>query len=291
MTALISFVLLAVGGYEPSRRALAFAPAAPPDPEKSLQKARADKYAMLLHQIKVEKDGEEYGEFKDLGYRNRAEYAGHKNLSAGWWVYVQPYWYVWGERTDRAKKPKRPYGPEQVLGEPDAVGGGDSPNAWCPSTADGQDEWLLLEYDEMIIPTAVVIHENYGPGAVNKIGVFKADGTEVEAWKGDDPTAATAGSGVSEIELKIDFKTNRIKVYIDSKNVAGWQEIDAVGLRDVDKKTHWAAHAAASSTYAQNAPGEERMAEYEERISSLEDELQQLRKTVEDLKKQLKKEK
>src|SRR6266498_2946617 len=64
--------------------------------EESLKKARAkDKYAMLLRQVKVPKDREEFGEFRDVGYRNRTEYAGFTGLPADHWVYVAPYWYIW----------------------------------------------------------------------------------------------------------------------------------------------------------------------------------------------------
>jgi hypothetical protein len=270
----------------PSGRSLALAPAAPPDPEKCWTKAKCNgKYAMLLHQFKIEKDAEEYGELKDLGYRTTAKYADQADLPAGWWVYVQPYWYIWGERTDRAKKPKRPFGPEQLIGEPDIPDGGNSPNAWCSKTEDDQDEWLLLEYDEPVTPTAVIVHENYFPGAVNRITAFKFDGTEVEIWKGQDPTAAGAVSGVSEIEVKADFKTTRIKVLLDSKNVTGWNEIDAVGIRDNKKKTHWAAHATASSTYAPDYPAEDKYAELEERIDNLEGEVKALRKSLDELRK------
>ena len=46
--------------------------------------------------------------------------------------------------------------------------------------------------------------------------------------------------GLSEIPIRTDFKTNRVKIYLDSPSVPGWNEIDAVGLRDKAKKTHWA---------------------------------------------------
>jgi len=61
-------------------------------------------YRTLLKRIKVT---------EDLGsqpFQNRAaivrlsspmiEYHGHKNLPKGYWVYVYPYWYIWGERAD-----------------------------------------------------------------------------------------------------------------------------------------------------------------------------------------------
>jgi hypothetical protein len=275
--------------YGSLQRALASAPAAPPNLEESLKKAQCDgKYAMLLHQFKAEKEADEYGEFKDLGFRNRKKYAGQDDLSAGWWVYVQPYWYIWGDRTDRAKKAKRNYGPEQLIGEPDVPAGGSSSNAWCPRTTDAPEEWLMLEYETLVKPVAILIYENSVPGGVVKVSAFKVDGTEVVVWKGDDPIGGNVVNGVSEIECKADFKTDRIKIYIDSKNLPGWHEIDAVGLRDDKEKTHWVAHAVASSTYAGEDPSVDRV-EHEERISNLEEEVQVLKKAMEQMKKQINK--
>jgi len=53
----------------------------------------------------------------------------------------------------------------------------------------------------------------------------------------------------------VSFKTNRVKVYLDSPGVKGWNEIDAVGLVDIYDKTQWAIAAAASSTYAEKQRG------------------------------------
>src|SRR5438270_12852393 len=52
--------------------------------EESLRKATLNgKYEMLLRQIKVEKDAEQYPGVHDLGYQVRREYAGHADLPAG----------------------------------------------------------------------------------------------------------------------------------------------------------------------------------------------------------------
>jgi len=50
---------------------------------------------------------------------------------------------------------------------------------------------------------------------------------------------------------RIDSKTKKIKLYIDSKSVPGWNEIDAVSLVDSEGNTQWAKKAVASSTYAE----------------------------------------
>ncbi len=259
--------------------------------DAALKKARVNgKYAMLLRQFKVEKDAEQYKDFSDVGQRDVREYAGQTELPKGYWVYVYPYWYIWRDLTT-VTKAKRNWGPEQATGEPDALEGGDNVNAWASLSADGQDEWLLLEYAEPLMPKTIHIYENYAPGAVNRVTAFRLDGTEVEVWKGVDPTPQDEPKGVSVIPVKLDFKTNRIKLYIDSKNVPDWNEIDAVGMRDADGKTHWAVAAEASSTYAQQAEGFTPFVpnnELMERLTKVEMELKEIKESNRELKEMLK---
>ena len=151
---------------------------------------------------------------------------------------------------------KRAWGPEQVTGKPDTFRAGDTPTAWASGTPDGQNEWLVLEYQRTVLPKAVKIFETFNPGAVHKVSLFNADGQEVEVWSGKDPTSATEEMGVSEIAFEATFKTNRIKIYLDSKSVAGWNEIDAVALVDEKAEAQWVQRAEASSTFAEPSQGE-----------------------------------
>lgn len=266
----------------------AAAPAPKINLEDSLKKATVDgKYRMLLRQFKVEKDAEKVGDFKDLGLQDKREYAGQTELPKGYWVYAYPYWYIWRDLSS-VERPKRAWGPEQATGEPDTQDAGDIQTAWASQTPDGADEWLTLEYAEPVIPTAVLVYETYNPGALIKVTAFKLDGEEVEIWKGNDPTATDAGKGISEVPVKVDFKTARIRIYLDSKNVPGWNEIDAVGVRDKGKKMHWAVSADASSTYAQpyqDVVPQPQVDTNDQRIRALEKEVRDLKKMVEELKK------
>ena len=140
------------------------------------------------------------------------------------------------------------WGPAQATGPPNTAQG-DISTAWASLTQDGQEEWLELTYEKEVVPTQVVIHENYNPGAVSQIALV-IDGEEKLVWEGQDPTAIGAGSGVSKIELNTNLKTNKIRIYLDSMQVAGWNEIDAVGIVGKETKLQWAADAVASSTYA-----------------------------------------
>ncbi len=145
---------------------------------------------------------------------------------------------------------KDAWAPKQATGKPDTLEAGDIVTAWASATPDGQEEWLLLEYTESVIPSAVHIYETYNPGAVIRICILDSKEKEVEVWRGIDPTPIGSGKGVSKIPITSDFKIDKIKIYIDSANVTGWNEIDAVGLLDVAGEIQWAATATASTTFA-----------------------------------------
>jgi gas vesicle protein len=55
------------------------------------------KYQNLLRRIRVPRDKQSYGEFHDYGHFEGSEWAGFTDLPAGYWVYLSPHWYIWGE--------------------------------------------------------------------------------------------------------------------------------------------------------------------------------------------------
>ncbi|MFT5091318.1 MAG: Ca-activated chloride channel family protein [Porticoccaceae bacterium] len=61
-------------------------------------KASTDgKYRRLVKKIEVRDDFQRFGAFNDFGHWDGTEYAGHKDLPPGNWVYVYPNWYIWAE--------------------------------------------------------------------------------------------------------------------------------------------------------------------------------------------------
>jgi hypothetical protein len=55
------------------------------------------KYSRLLKKIEVKDDRKAYTDFADYGYSATPTWAGHEDLPSGYWVYVYPNWYIWGE--------------------------------------------------------------------------------------------------------------------------------------------------------------------------------------------------
>jgi hypothetical protein len=78
-----------------------FEPGAEPAVERERERrATVDgRYSRLLRRIAAPDDKAQYGEFHDYGhYQPIAEYQGEAAVPEGHWVYVHPYWYIWGRR-------------------------------------------------------------------------------------------------------------------------------------------------------------------------------------------------
>jgi hypothetical protein len=57
------------------------------------------KYTLLMHVLHVPDDAKTYSAYYDWGFSEEYSYAGYENLIPGYWVYVEPNWYVWGDVT------------------------------------------------------------------------------------------------------------------------------------------------------------------------------------------------
>ena len=58
------------------------------------------KYRTLLARVAIPSDKKQYRDFNDYGHSTTSVYAGHRDLPAGYWVYVYPYWFVWRDKID-----------------------------------------------------------------------------------------------------------------------------------------------------------------------------------------------
>ena len=213
------------------------------------------RYQTLLRKFDVPDDQKTYGDFCDFGHWTGGTYSGQTDLPPGYWVYLAPTWYIFKDdvsgQAGASPQVPRQWGPEQATGAPDTwPNSGDLTTAWASATPDGQREWLELTYKTPVRPAAVLVYETYNPGAVDRVTGYDGKGAEVELWSGADPTRAGSDKGISVIPVHPDFDLTRIRIYLDSPKVPGWNEIDAVGLLDATGTTHWADGATASSTYA-----------------------------------------
>ena len=159
---------------------------------------------------------------------------------------------IGGVRLVSVREMGRNWGAYQATGAPDTPTGGDQVTAWASASADGSKEWLLLEYEQAVVPQAVHVYEMCQTGALEAITVFDEAGTERAFWKGVDPLGTGKNMGLAKIAAPagFDVSTRKVKLYIDSPKVSSWNEIDAVGLVSAaDGSVQWAVAAFASSEY------------------------------------------
>jgi hypothetical protein len=157
--------------------------------------------------------------------------------------------FVTADIDPNAPAPKRGWGPEQAIGEPDTMQSGDIPTAWASREPDGGEEWLKLDYENSVDIAEVRVRETHNPGAISKVTAFLANGSEVTLWEGVEPKSEAPVEMAFGVPQSISAKS--VKVYLDTTRVPGWNEIDAVQLVGRDGSQQWAKQATASSTYAE----------------------------------------
>jgi hypothetical protein len=221
---------------------------APPDLFAASRKARTGGYGMLLRQFRADEPA--LAEHHEAGKKPpTAVYQGARDVPEGCWVWQRPFWFVFRDSPD-AVAVKRRWGTEAACGAPDTPNAGDQDTAWATREEDAKDEWLLLEYAAPVRVTAIEVHENFNPGAIASVSIFTPTGDELELWRNSDVKPAAEAARVLQVDIPIGFQVERVKLRLASESVRGWNEIDAVGLRDDKGKVHWASRATASSTYA-----------------------------------------
>ncbi len=141
---------------------------------------------------------------------------------------------------------------KQVLGAPDTPQPGDQSTAWASMSQDASREWIIVEFPMAVEIKQVVVYETYNPGAVDRICTVNFMHDETEIWKGTDPTPTTSQLGRSLFKIKPGVQSRRLKIFLNSGAVRGWNEIDAVALYGTDGSVQWASNAWASSAYGEN---------------------------------------
>ncbi len=53
------------------------------------------KYQYLIHTFEAPEDVGRYGAYRDYGWWDHTYYKGEGPLRPGYWVYLEPVWYVW----------------------------------------------------------------------------------------------------------------------------------------------------------------------------------------------------
>ncbi|CAN5781576.1 hypothetical protein BH11MYX3_BH11MYX3_02160 [soil metagenome] len=120
---------------------------------------------------------------------------------------------------------------DRVLGAPDVFPAhGDNANAWASLGADDRDEWIEVAYAQPMHVSAVEVLETYNPGAVSALELVTVSGQRLTVYQG-----APGTTGKTSNTLHVDLRCTTepivaVKVMLRSTKVAGWNELDAIGL-------------------------------------------------------------
>ncbi len=119
------------------------------------------------------------------------------------------------------------WSPDRATGAPDVAAAGDNVNAWAPMQANAGIEWLDLGFPKATKVARVRVRESFNPGALVRVTAWEA-GREVDLWSGASVQKDGAVWFVVKPERSV--LTDRVRLYLDTSKVAGWNEIDAVQL-------------------------------------------------------------
>jgi hypothetical protein len=121
----------------------------------------------------------------------------------------------------------------QVLGPPNVFPRhGDIPQAWASRGADDPAEWIEVGFPRPSSIAEVVVYETLNPGAIARVALTAADGTVVDVPP-DQAEVETSpqGSILRRFQLPCTpYRVRSVRLELDSARVAGWNEIDAIGI-------------------------------------------------------------
>jgi outer membrane protein OmpA-like peptidoglycan-associated protein len=129
------------------------------------------------------------------------------------------------------------YRTAQLLGKPNKLPQAESgASAWRSAQPDAGEEWVKVGFETPMEIRQVVIAENFGAGCVTNVVAYDTQNKEYSLYK-SKPETSKRGAGMHRIWLPqlTAFKVAAIKVVLDTKLVAGWNELDAIGISSSDK--------------------------------------------------------
>ena len=118
----------------------------------------------------------------------------------------------------------------QALGPPDAFpAGADSPQAWASTDADSGAEFLELDFAGQHRMSGIEVVESFNPGALARVELILAGGERALVHDG---RAEVRPQSASRRRVEFDCTEQPVvgvRITLDSHQVSGWNEIDAVG--------------------------------------------------------------
>jgi len=159
-------------------------------------------------------------------------------------IFAQQTVVQWAYKVDDFSSEKSTdYSPQykaiQVLGKPNKLpAGGESACAWMPKEENNsKGEWIKVSFANPMQIRQVAIAENFNPGAVSQIFLYDEKGTEYPAvYNQLNVENLNSGARIFSIYLPLtSFKVEAIKVVLNTEKIAGFNQIDAIGISNSEE--------------------------------------------------------
>ncbi len=136
------------------------------------------------------------------------------------------------EYTDKGH-PHR-YRAQQILGKPNKLPAiGSSPCAWSPAKQNRGTEWIEVEFERAQFVQQVVIGESFNSGCIVKVEAIGSEGETIIVYEAGKHGASRTADGLFHVYMqKTAFKIKRVRVTLDTRQVIGWNHLDAIAISD-----------------------------------------------------------
>jgi outer membrane protein OmpA-like peptidoglycan-associated protein len=122
----------------------------------------------------------------------------------------------------------------QILGEPSVTSEfGFSSAAWLPKFPSERMEWIRIKYSEPIFISQIAINENLNPGAIVNVFIYDSIGKGYSVFANNQPVNINRNNKMFNIFVdNTEFRTDEIKIEINTVNYHDRYQIDAVAISD-----------------------------------------------------------
>ncbi len=124
---------------------------------------------------------------------------------------------------------------KEILGKPSIMlDFGNSGSAWSPKDdSNKDDDWIQIGFDSSQFVSQISIYENYNPGSIYKIICYNDQNEPDEVYENKDFKYVDMTSRMFDLNLKkTKYKVKEIKIILKTSHVAGFNQIDAIGISD-----------------------------------------------------------
>jgi OOP family OmpA-OmpF porin len=132
---------------------------------------------------------------------------------------------------------KKQYSAYQILGEPSVMPDfGLSQAAWTPDREMRRVGWIRVSFEEKIYPKKIFIHENFNPGAIIKVFIYDSLDRGYQVYSNNFITPQSRAGRMLVIDVpETGFRTDEMKIEINTHEYFDYYQIDAVGISDTDE--------------------------------------------------------